>query len=115
MLAIQDPSIPTSGKCHIDRCAVEILIQVAKSLDYKGLCSLARASKRYTEAAQDVLYRVVDLRPAGEDPEAKSTFDSPTKSALAVFLWTITQSLTWRPKSRICGSCRVRHLSSIHS
>ena len=91
MLAIQDPSIPTSGKCHIDRCAVEILIQVAKSLDYKGLCSLARASKRYTEAAQDVLYRVVDLRPAGEDPEAKSTFDSPTKSALAVFLWTITQ------------------------
>ncbi|KAI4681256.1 uncharacterized protein J4E88_005764 [Alternaria novae-zelandiae] len=104
MLAMQDPSIPTSGKCHIDRCAVETLIQVAESLDYKGLCSLSRASKRYTEAAQDVLYRVVDLRPGGEDWENwedsdnESTFDQPTKSALAVFLWTIKQKPHLAPK-----------------
>ena len=91
MLAMQDPSIPTPGKCHIDRCAVEIMIQVAESVDYKGLCSLARASKRYTEAAQDVLYRVVDLRPAYDDLEHESTFGRPTKSGLAVFLWTIKQ------------------------
>ena len=91
MLAMQDPSIPTPGKCNIDRCAVEIMIQVAESVDYKGLCSLARASKRYTEAAQDVLYRVVDLRPAYDDLEQESTFGRPTKSGLAVFLWTIKQ------------------------
>ncbi|KAI4930378.1 hypothetical protein J4E85_005005 [Alternaria conjuncta] len=97
MLAMQDPSVPTPGKCHIDRCAVEIMIQVAESLGYKGLCSLARASKRYTEAAQDVLYRFVDLRPEDQNSEYlessddESTFDRPTKSALAVFLWTIKQ------------------------
>ncbi|KAI4927995.1 uncharacterized protein J4E92_005476 [Alternaria infectoria] len=91
ILAMQDPSIPTPGECHIDRCAIETLIQVAESLDNKGLCSLARASKRYTEAAQDVLYRVVDLRPTYEDWEHKSTCGRPTKSGLAVFLWTIKQ------------------------
>ncbi|KAI4623305.1 hypothetical protein J4E83_004698 [Alternaria metachromatica] len=97
MLAMQNRSIPTPSKCHIDRCATEIMIQVAESLDYKGLCSLARASKRYTEVAQDVLYRFVDLRPEDQDSEYlegsddESTFDRPTKSALAVFLWTIKQ------------------------
>lgn len=92
MLTIQDPSIPMPGKCHIDRCAVEILIQVAESLDYQSLCSLARISKRYPEAAQDVLYRFVDLRPAEEDLEAVYVYNGcPNKSAIAMFLRTIQQ------------------------
>jgi len=91
MLATQDPSIPTPGKCYIDKCANEMLMEMAKRMNYKSLRSLARVSKRFSEAAQDVLYRVVDLRPTYEDWEDGSTFDCPTKSGLAVFLWTIKQ------------------------
>ncbi|KAI4657449.1 uncharacterized protein J4E79_007523 [Alternaria viburni] len=117
ILAMQDPSIPTPGECHIDRCAIETLIQVAESLDNKGLCSLARASKRYTEAAQDVLYRVVDLRSDYPNREHKSTFDRPTKSGLAVFLCTIKQKphlatkvkdLWFLPRSRVVKVCEKK-------
>ncbi|KAI4632712.1 hypothetical protein J4E80_000069 [Alternaria sp. BMP 0032] len=91
IFAMQDPSIPTPGECHIDRCAIEIMIQVAESLDDQSLCSLARASKRYPEAAQDVLYRFADLRPAQEELDEFQRTRRPIKSRLAVFLWTIRQ------------------------
>ncbi|KAI8932835.1 hypothetical protein NX059_010318 [Plenodomus lindquistii] len=95
---------PGSGIYGMEKLPTELLILVASHLNNSDLLSLSSISKRCSEAAQDILYRNVNLQP--HPAETKATL---IVGRISRFLSTIcskpylaakVHSLTWWPDSK---------------
>lgn len=94
-------SIPS----HISKLPMELLIQVASHLKTLDLLSLALTSKRFSDAAQEVLYQGVNLQPHPEE-----TKGALVETRISRFLSTICSKphlarkvhvLAWWPDSKV--------------
>ncbi|KAI0592027.1 F-box multi-domain protein [Pyrenophora tritici-repentis] len=79
-------AVYTQVRHPISDFPVEILIEISEKLHVEILCAFSCVSKQFAVAAQDVLYRSVDLRP--EHPRHSML---EQKSGIAMLAWTLNR------------------------